>query len=202
MQTGTITSTILIGGIGFTSTITRTAEGQISHVVELPAGVAGAVSATGVDGLATGHGLVQGDVVDLHWTGGGEQKCRRGITIDTASANAVTFDDSPPAGGDALPAEDTAVVVGKQIEVNTEWVGNDSEIVAARLSKIGAVDFRDDTAASVLAAKLAAAASWFWAAGQGVDNPFADKTLATIKASNGSTSECTLHVGVLYQSVE
>lgn len=201
MQTGQITSNILIGGIGFTSAVTRTAEGQISHVVALPPGLAGAISADGVDGLATGHGLQAADVIDLHWTASGEQKCRRGIRVDTAGANAVTFDDDPAAEGDALPAVDTAVVVGKQVSIDTLWDGDEVEMIAARAASGGVIDFRKDDGSSALAVKMVGSEAWSWVSGQSVNNPFAGLSLASIRASNSGTASSTLHIGVLYQSV-
>jgi len=201
MLTATIASTFSVGGIAFTSQASRSAAGQIGHNITLPAGVAGAISAAGVDGLATGHGIAGSDVVDVHWTdpADGTHKCRRGLTVDTANANDIEFDETPTGEGDALPAEDTAVIVGLQVEVNTDFDGDDMEIVAVRSSQRAVIDFRD-AAASLSAVKLPAAEAWSWVSGQGVANPLTGDPVDKAVASNGSTTAATLNLGILYAS--
>jgi hypothetical protein len=79
--------------------------------------------------------------------------------------------------------------------------GDAVEMIAARASQVGAIDIRDDGGVSVVAVKLPAGEAWSWVSGQSVANPLAGVSVATIRASNGSTTAATLHVGVLYQSV-
>lgn len=200
MQTGTIAATITIGGTNFRSTASRQAEGHVAHVVAIPAGIAGAISAAGVDGLATGHGLVQNDVIDIHWTAAGVRKARRGVTVDTAAANAITFNDDPAAEGDALPAEDTAVVVSKRVTIDTEWDGDDIEILACKATKDLMADFRT-AAASEMAKHLSADEAWWWISGQGVANPLASDSVASIVLSSATTTAGVFYLGLLYQSV-
>jgi hypothetical protein len=200
MQTARITSNMTVGGIAFGSTVVRTAEGQISQVVSLPAGVAGAVSATGVDGLASGHGIAQGALVDVHWTADGVAKCRRGLTVDTAATNAITFDNDPAAEGDALPAEDTAVVVSAQVPIVVDFDGDDCEMIAAAANRAAVIDFRS-AAESLLAVNLSANEAWSWYSGQQGDNPLTGDPVASIVASNATTTAAVLQVGILYQSV-
>ena len=200
MQTGTMTQQIIIGGVGFTGYTTRQAEGTLNQDVILPAGVAGAVSAAGVDGLATGHGFVQGNVLDVHWTAAGVRKCRRGVTVDTATANAITFDNDPAASGDALPAEDTPVVVSRRTVIVAAWAGDETVMAAIYASAPCAVEFMDADA-SVLAVKLDAQGTYAYADGQDVANPFAGADLSSIIVSNGSADVNAIRVGVLYDSV-
>lgn len=202
MLTATITSSYSVGGIAFVSTASRQAEGQIGHVLTLPAGVAGAISAAGVDGLATGHGILDTDTVDVHWDDptDGSHKCRRGLAVDTVAANAITFDNDPAAEGDALPAEDTAVVVSLRVTVNTDFDGDDVEVVAARCTQRAVVDFRA-AAASLAAVKLPAGEAWSWMSDQGAANPLTGDPVDTVVASNGTVTEATLNLGALYQSV-
>lgn len=201
MLTATIAATYTVGGISFTSQASRQAVGQIGHVLTLPAGVAGAISAAGVDGLADGHGFEALDVVDVHWTdpADGSHKCRRGVTIDTANANDIEFDNDPAAEGDALPAEDTAVVVAQRAEINTDFDGDDAKVVAARCGQRAVVDFRS-AAASLSAVKLPAAEAWSWMSDQGVANPLTGDPVDKAVASNGSTTAAALNLGILYDS--
>lgn len=201
MQTGRISSTISVGGISFAASVSRQAEGQVSHIVDLPAGLAGAISAAGVDGLPTGHGLVQSDVIDVHWTDPGDSshKCRRGLVVDVTSTNAIEFDEEPEGEGDALPAVETPVVVGKQVPIDTDWLGELVELIAIKATKRAVADFRE-AAASKVAVKLVANEAWSWASGQGVDNPFLGEAIAGMAVSNGSTEAAIFYCGLLYQS--
>lgn len=203
MQTGRISASIVVGGIQFSSSVSRQAEGQVSHVVVLPAGVAGAISAAGVDGLATDHGIAGSDVVDVHWTdpADGTHKCRRGLLVDTANANDIEFDETPAGEGDELPAEDTAVIVSVQVAIETDWDGDDVEMIAAKMTARGVADFRA-AAASVAAVKMVSGEAWSWVSDQGVDNPLTGDPVASVIVSNGMTASATFYLGLLYQSVE
>jgi hypothetical protein len=202
MQTARIASSILVGGIQFSSTVTRQATGEISHVPVLDAGVAGLVSATGVDGLPTGHGIIQTDVIDVHWTdsGDGTHKCCRGLTVDSATTNAIVFNDTPAHEGDAMPAEETPVVVSVQTVIETDWDGDLTKMIGCRCANRACVDFRSSSA-SIAATKLVAGEGWWWASDQSIANPLAGETVDTIRVSNGSTTEATFYFGVLYASV-
>lgn len=201
-QTGTVTTVYSIGGISFSCKATRTGEMNVGQNVVIPAGKAGAISASGVDGLVTGHGIVGSDLIDIHWSdpSDGTHKCRRGVTVDSAAANAITFDDSPAAEGDALPAEDTQVVVSVQVPIVMAFDGDLLLIIGAKTSQRAMVDFRDSEG-SELAVKLTANEGWGWTVDQGVTNPMAADDIVLLNASNGSTTETTLQISGLLDSV-
>jgi hypothetical protein len=202
-QTGRIQSNYTIGGISFTATATRTAEGQVAPFVDtVPAGVAGAISATGADGLTVGHGILQGAIVDVHWTdpADGTHKVRRGLTVDTTAAAAITFDNAPVAEGDALPAEDTVVVIGVQVVAACLLDGDLIEMIGAMATQRASMDIRS-AAASLLALKLVASEGWAWVSNQSVANPLAAGDITHLVLSNSSVVAMTLSVGLLYQSV-
>jgi len=201
-QTSTVTLNYVIGGTSFSSKETKTAEGAISHVLDLPAGIAAVRTTPGSDTMVTGHGLVATDIVDVHWDDptDGTHKVRRGLTIDIANANDVTFDETPAGEGDALPANGTALVLGKQVVVSTLFDGDDLELVATKCDVKSMVDMRT-VAASKQAQKLAAGASWFWLKGFGFTNPLAASDITEAKASNGSVTAGTVNFALMYQSV-
>jgi hypothetical protein len=201
MQTSTITGSVSVGGINFTSRVSRSAEGQVSHIVDLDAGQAGDISAAGVDELTTGHGIEAADVVDVHWVAAGVQKCRRGLLVDVANANDIEFDEVPAGEGDALPAVDTEVVVSVQVEINTDFDGDDVELIGCMSTKMGMADFRNDTPASLSAVKLVSGEAWTWASGQNIANPLTGDPVDKIIVSNGEVAAARIYVGVLYQSV-
>lgn len=202
MQSASIISNYIVGGISFSATISRQAEGQVSHVVNLAAGVAGAISAAGVDGLATGHGIQVSDVIDVHWTdpADGSHQCRRGLVVDVANANDIEFDETPAGEGDTLPAVETPVVVGIQTVIDTDWDGDLVELIACKSTQRANVDFRE-AAASQHSQKLPTNEAWSWVSGQGVENPSAGNPVTEIRVSNGSASAATFYCGLLYQSV-
>ncbi len=201
MQTGQIISQYTVGGITFSGTVTQEAEGQISHVVTLPAGVAGARDASGVANLPAGHGILVSDVVDVHWLdpADGSHKVRRGLVVDAASASDIDFDEIPAGEGDALPPDGTAVVVSVQTIVTTAFEGDLVRIIASKATQLALADFRS-AAGSELVQKYAANATWSWATGQGFANPLAADSLIEIRLSNGSTTEATFYLGILYDS--
>jgi len=204
MPTGTVTKQVVAGGLTLYSQITRTEEASIAEQVTLPAGKAGAISAAGIDGLATGHGILDTDTVDVHWTVAGVQYCRYGIAVDTAATNAITFDDDPAAAGDALPAEDTAVVVSVQVSIDIAFDANNAKLVALHSDQIAHADMQNDDPASMFAVKLAQNSVWFWNEGDNIANPFIgadDDVAAHIIASNGSTTAATMKIVVMYDSV-
>ncbi len=202
-QNATLRLNYTIGGTAFASNEVRTAEGAITHVIDLPAGSAGLMdSTTGVDGLVTGHGIVATDIIDLHYDDPttGLHKVRRGLTIDTDAANAVTFDETPAGEGDALPADGVAVVISVQVVVNTDFAGDDVEIVATKSDVKAMVDIRTSSA-SKQAQKLATGASWFWMKSFGFTNPLAASAIDEANVSNGSTDVGVVFLAILYQSV-
>jgi hypothetical protein len=201
MQTGTITSQCTVGGISFSAAVSQQGEGQISHVATIPAGSAGAISAAGVDGLVTGHGISVSDVIDVHWLdpADGTHKVRRGLTVDVSNANDIEFDEIPAGEGDALPAVDTAVVVSVQVIVTSAFDGDLVLMIAAKMTQLAFMDLRD-AGGSELAQKFAANGLWWWATGQGFTNPIAADDITEIRISNGSIAAATFYLGILYDS--
>jgi len=202
MPTGTITQTISVGGVEFSGAISKTATGQVSHVVALAAGVAGLRSTGGVDNLATGHGLTAAQIINVHWTDptDSSHKVRRQLTIDTATANAITFDETPAGEGDTLPATSTAVVVSVEVVVDTDFDGDLMEMIAMKCDQRAMADFESVTPATLLAQKLAATQPFTWTNGQGVANPLTGLPVDRIKITNGSVVAATYYLGVLYRS--
>lgn len=205
MPSMTITRTIAVGGVTLSGSTTRTEEGLIQQQVSLAAGKAGAISATGIDGLATGHGITDSDTVDVHWTDDdGIHRCRYGIAVDTAATNAITFDDDPAAAGDTLPDEDTDVVVCVQTTIDVDVNAANVKALVVLCDQDAHIDLQNDDPASMYGLAVNRNTPWIWNEGEGLDNPFLsadDDVLASILASNGSTSSATLKFSLLYDSV-
>ena len=197
MPTSMLNITGSVGGISINSSISRTADGQISHQVALPAAKSGTLSTrtsdtAGTLTLASGHGIVDADVVDLYWDGGR----RYGVVVGT-----VAGDDVPISGGagDVLPAQDTAITVRVQQQIDTDFVGNLLEAIAALCNQRGHVAFYNETTLE-LAVDLAAEELWWWLSGGTAANPLAGKTITHVVVTQASTSATTFRLGVLYDS--
>jgi len=201
MPIGTISSNVSLAGISIQSLITREAEGQISHAVDLPAGKAGTLTTrtsdtVGEATLGTGHGILTSDVVDVYWDGG----VRYGVTVGTVAGNIVPLTDS--GDGDNLPAQGTALVVCKQISINTDFDGDDAVMFAVHATKRSHVDFQDSGSNSLEAVDLPANEVWWWAEGTGETNPLTGNAVDKVQVSNGTAEAATLKIGVLYESVQ
>lgn len=200
MPRGSVAVTILAGGMTIKGTASQEGEGQAGQSIALPAGKAGAISAAaGVDGLVTGHGFVHDDEVAVHWTAGGVRKCRYGMVVDVASTNAVTF--TVAGAGDALPAEDTAVVLSKEVSSDLAFDGDAALVAAVRCDQNAHAQFYEDGSASDLHLVLTALAAWFWIVGCGYTSPLATRTPTAVRASNASTTAATLAVGLTLDTV-
>ncbi len=86
-------------------------------VFTYPAGTAGTLTTrtdadNGVVTLGAGHGLQPNDMVDVSWVGPAGSGGIRRMTVSSVSGNDVTVSATVGAS-DALPAQDTAVVVNK-----------------------------------------------------------------------------------------
>lgn len=206
MPTSTMDLTLAVGGITLQGVISREAEGQISQEVELPAADAGSLTTRTSDTAGTltmsdaGHGISTGDKIDIFWTDtGGNAKCAYGATVGTVSGTSVPF---TLAGGDVLPAVDSNVTADVLVEINTDFDGDDVQIIGLQSTLVGHFDFQDSGDASLHQAKLTALEPWFWVADTGTTNPLTGNPVDKLFVSNGdSSSAATVKLGVSYDSV-
>jgi hypothetical protein len=200
MPTGTITQIASIGGLSIQAATTRTDDGQIGHEVSLPVGIAGSLTTrtdgnTGIITVAEGHGVLDTDTVDVYWAAGVQYNCDvTAVTADTISIDLGVGDDLP----DAL----TAVVVGKQSVIDTDFDGDLLAMIAASATYRCHLSFNDVGDAVLAAIEILAGEMWSWSSGQGVANPLTGNPVAYVNVSNGSTTGAsTLKLGGLYNSV-
>ena len=182
-----------LGGQQVDKTLTIIGDHPNPYVVVLPAGTAGTLTTrtdnnTGVATLAGGHGLTTGDKVDAYWSGG----FRYGMDA-TVAVNDITIDGGV---GDNLPLLNAAVVVTKQVSINTAIDGDNIQVIGVALEAASAgstgkghLDFQDDTDTTVLAMSLVADAPLVWNVAGGQANPFAGAPIVACQASNGSSME-------------
>lgn len=113
----------------------RSKEGglAIKRAEKVPAAKAGTLTArtdadTGSVTLGAGHGITDGMIVDVYWTGGQ----RRGMTVGTVATNVVPLDGG---AGDDLPVTSTAVQVMERQEFTFGVAGSD--LVALGFKAVG-----------------------------------------------------------------
>lgn len=194
------TQSLVVGGITISGTLSRSAEGQISQVVSLPAAKAGTLSTRTGDTegeltLGESHGITTGMTVNVYWTGGR----RYGVTVGTVAGLVVPISGGD---GDVLPAEDTAVTAAQVVEVDVDFDGDLAVLLAASVSKAGHVDIQDGAGDQIVGLDLAAGEPWVWADGGPLANPLAGETVGQIVAANSATTAGELRFGALYDSVE
>jgi len=201
MATGTISLNIDLAGIKVSGAqITKTEEGQISHQVALAAGNAGTLStrtsaSAGTATLAADHTIETSDVVDVFWTGG----VRYGVTVGTVDGVSVPLSDS--GDGDDYPTEDDAIIVTQQVVIDSDFDGDDIEMIACHCDQRAHLDFLEDDNTQLDELELTSTQPvWYWI-DDGVNaNPLTGNAVGQIRASNGSIIAATLKIGILYNS--
>ena len=200
MGPGTIHVVAQIGSVSIDATVSRDYEGEVVNQGTLPAGKAGTLGTrtdndTGVVNLSAGHGLQNGDKVDVFWSGG--SRFGMGATV---SSNDVTIDAG---GGDNLPLATTAVVVTKRVPIDMAFSGDKLKMLAAccKTNRIR-VSFETAAGASLYSRDLPAGEPLTWVSDQGITNPLAGGAVGCVQATNGQAdAAATIAVGAKIDSM-
>lgn len=180
-----------VGGTTYTA-ITDAAGDSVERATpSIPAAKIGSLTTrtdanTGVLTMASGHGFISTDVIDVFWATGS----RRGMTA-TVATNAVTVDGG---AGDDLPVVSTAVTAMKPVEVPFAVDGDEVVGLVASSPVAGYVVFVDDADAEIAAAtyEVGASSAGVWAEAIGTTNPLAGKTTTVVKFSHGDVAARTM----------
>lgn len=199
MPTAVITTNASIGGISIASTASRTAETQLSHEVSLAAAKSGTLTTrtdndTGVITLGSGHGITDADIVDVYWSAGVQYGC----TVTSYDSTTITVDLG---SGDNLPTQDSAVTVGVQVTIDTDFDGDNLEAVLMHCDQKAHLDFQDSGDATLGEFDLTANEAFTWLSGTGTANPLTGNPVDDVKVSNGGTTAATLKIIALIDSV-
>ena len=199
MPTGTINLNATLGGISITGSMASSDAGLINHEVTLSAGVAGTLSTRGGDTagtltLAADHGITDGLVIDIYWTGG----VAYGATVGTVSGTSVPFTG---AAGDVLPTEDDAIIACVVTTIDTDFDGDLVSMILVQATQRAHLNFIDSGTASLETVEIAAANGWWaWDENMSYTRPITGNPVDAIIASSGSATAATLKVAVLYDS--
>jgi hypothetical protein len=199
---GTIQKVASVGGISIQSTLTRNAASQIGHDWNLNAAVAGNLTTRTSDTIGTitsvSHGYANSDVVDVHWLNGTTPQCAYGGVVSSAAANTFVV---TVAGGDVLPAQDSAVNAYEVDLKDTDVDGDLIEVISIKASVAAHITFRDSGANVLLVQTLVGNEGWDWASNQGIANPLTGNAIADVRISSGdATNTGNLQMGLVYNS--
>jgi hypothetical protein len=206
MPTLTYSLSVSGGGITIQKSMTRTGSGTIAVQETLPAAKAGTLSTrtdndTGVATLGASHGITDGMIVDVHWSGG----VRYGMTVGTVSGTSVPIDLG---SGDNLPAQATAITVVQQTIINVLIDGDELEHLTisletsdTTLTTAGHVLFEDAAGDDIKELDLVANTPSVYDGAAAVA-AFTGDVIVTCKASNAnSTTTAELKIVGVYDAV-
>lgn len=198
MATGEISSTISVAGQSFTGVATRTGDGQNAHDPTLPAALSGTLTTrtdadTGVITLAEGHGITDADTVNVFSAGAVQYGC----TVTAYDSTTISIDLG---SGDDLPAQDTTVLVAKQVEIESVFDGDDVAMIVAMANLRAHIEFQEAGGTSILGVELTANEPWQWLSSQGLANPLTGNPVGKIQASAGTAASTQLRIGVVRDS--
>ena len=196
---GTVTHGQSISGGGITIQplpIQRTNSGTIALEDTLNTAKAGTLSTrtdnnTGTLTLGSGHGITDGQIIDVYWSGG----VQRTVTVGTVSGTSVPIDGGI---GDNLPTSATAITACVQKAINLAIDGDNADIVAViletndkSLRTTANVQFLDAAADVIAEIDLVANVPQVWDIEGGSSNPFTGDPITNLKASqaNSTTTE-------------
>jgi len=196
---GTVTHGQSISGGGITIQplpIQRTNSGTIALEDTLNTAKAGTLSTrtdnnTGTLTLGSGHGITDGQIIDVYWSGG----VQRTVTVGTVSGTSVPIDGGI---GDNLPTAATEITACVQKAINLAIDGDNADIVAViletndkSLRTTANVQFLDAAADVIAEIDLVANVPQVWDIEGGSSNPLTGDPITNLKASqaNSTTTE-------------
>lgn len=103
------------GNVAISQLVAREADGIVAHEVPVAPGKAGTLStknsnSAGIATVSSGHGIVQGDTVDVYWAAAAQF----GLEVTAVTSTTITFVGPAAPDSAPLPDEGTAIVVSKQ----------------------------------------------------------------------------------------
>lgn len=184
-----------IGGAALDAVAVLTGSGQESTDPTLPAAKSGTLSTrggndTGTLTLATGHGILTGDRIDVYWEGG----LQRGVTVGTVAGNAVPFSGG---SGDNLPAQDTPILAGIRVMRSVSFNGAYCAAFGITATGRANVELIDADDVIIQAKEIGPSAPYLWWVALGV-NPIASGIIKELHASTGELTDKQLRAGFLF----
>lgn len=199
MATAVIESSATIKGLTYkeVTTIQSALDTTIEPVGGVPAAKTGTLTTrtdndTGTLTMASGHGFLTSDVIDLFWSTGS----RRGMTVGTVAGDSVPIDLG---SGDNLPLVNTAITAMKQTLISlSTFVGDNVDVISlfsesASPSPYSYITFLTSIDAVIFSKRLTFSAQgggggYNWWTGKGETNPLTGQTVAKVAFSHGDST--------------
>ena len=202
---GTVNIVVSAAGLSVQGMVAKTASGGIPPQEKaLGAAKSGALSArtsdtAGTLTLSTGHGITDGDTIDIFWTdANGVLKCAYGATVGTVAGNEVPFTG---ASGEVLPTQDTAITTQVPTELDCDFDGDKAVLLAAQMKVHGGhVCFVDSGDAVLKALTLKANEPFVWWKNGPFAAPVTGNPVDAVLISNAGTAAATFQLTGLVDS--
>lgn len=184
-----------LSGGGLQMTGNQLVEGDTANPYEMAvaAAIAGILTTrtdanTGIITVASGHGVLDTDTVDLYDEDG--LLLRKDVDVTAVTATTISIDAGT---GDDLPAADEVVNVAKQQTLSCNIDGDAIQIIGLILEVPGATSegralFEDAANDDIADLTLVANNSQIYHVAGGVTNPFTGDPITRAKVTNGNTT--------------
>lgn len=188
-ETGRVTITGTVDNETYTQTINNDSVSVERASPSIPAAKVGQLTTrtddnTGTLTMAASHGITDGQILDVYWSGG----ARYGMTVGTVSVNSVPIDGG---AGDNLPVNLTAITAMVVVEYPFAIEGDDAIQISVKSAAKGRIAFMDDMDAIIQQYEFDAAGGQNWSAELGT-NPLAGETVANVWFSHASSAAAQL----------
>lgn len=199
---GKLSMTFSLPGVSISSTVSRPASGGIpAQEVSVVNAAAGTLTTrtdngNGVLTMGANHGIVNTDIIAIFGPTSGVSYFG---TAGTVTANSITV--AAADNGDVLPVVNSAVTVGKIVDLDVDFDGDNVQILAAMSSTRGLVVFEDAGNAALDGQELTANEPYMYVYGLTGNNPLTGNAVDQIRIANGnSTTNATFKLGGTYNS--
>ena len=200
MADASFQGTALVAGLGMNLTIARTGDLATAHDPTVPFGFVGTLSTRtdAVDGIVTvaSHDLLDTDWVTIYWEGGLAYRC----DITAKDATTITFEGEGD-NSDVLPTQGTTVIISKEVEVDTDWDGDNLAFIAAVCPVRAHIVFMEAGETEQDDQEILAGQCWWWASDLGMTNNLTGNAIDKVYVSCADTStDQTFLLGLLLDS--
>lgn len=198
----TARQTINVAGRNFVTLKTVSADGYAIKDVSITAAKTGTLTTrtdanTGTLTMSSGHGITDGQIIDIYWNGG----VQRTVTVGTVSTNSVPIDLGI---GDDLPSTSTAVTVHVQVEETFLITGSDVQALVFEADQLGTIILAASDNTEILAQTIGSSTSeegkaYVWLTGRDGTNPVTGDSIAkAIFTNSSSTTAANMRVLALF----
>ena len=199
---GSVSMTFSLPGVSIQATVSKPSSGGLpAQSVSVLNAAAGTLTTrtdntNGTLTLGANHGISNADIITIFDDNTGTVSYL--ATVGTVAGNSVPFTG---AAGAVLPVVNSTVTVGKVVDLDVDFDGDNVRILAAQMTTLGHVVFEDAGNTAIANATLTANQPWMYIDGVTASNPLTGNAVDQIRLANGnSASNGTFKLGGTYNS--